>query len=332
MSALYRQWLILKILPTRTKISTNGIRDRLANSYGVSTTLRTVQRDLNALVDDYKFPLICDGEKEAGWSWSKDAPAFGIANMDPVTALTFKLAEKHLTRMMPQGVISALRPYLKAADDRLKATAESSLSRWPEKVRVVSRNLATIPPIVDEEVSEVVFSAVLDELKFHAEYRTVSGRKKTYEVNPLGMAFVDGMTYLVATLNDHQEPLLLLLHRFLYVEKLLKPVVVPDGFDLASYIARELTFPVGGNIKLVLIFYNKSDIQRLEESPLSADQNITYLENGLFELTATVEETRQLHWWLRGFGLRVEVIAPESLRKEFTGMALELAKRYNISP
>ena len=64
--------------------------------------------------------------------------------MDPVTALTFKLAEKHLERMFPRGTMAVLDPYFKAANERIKLTSESTLSRWPDKVKVVSRNLPRI--------------------------------------------------------------------------------------------------------------------------------------------------------------------------------------------
>jgi predicted DNA-binding transcriptional regulator YafY len=327
-SQLYRQWLILKDMPRRNKITTNIILDRLVNSYGISTTLRTVQRDLKALVDDCRFPLYCDGEKEAGWRWSDNAAAFDVVNMDPVTALTFKLAEKHITRMLPLGVISALKPYIKAADDRLKLTPESSFSRWPGKVRVVSRNLAMIPPVVAEDISEDVYSAFLDEKRFKVEYRTIKGRKKTHEVNPLGIAFVDGLTYLVVSLNSHEDPVLLLLHRILSVVVLDKAATVPEGFDLDAYLAKELAYPVGGDICLKVLFGNQADIHRLEESPIATDQAVSVREDGKFELTVTVADSLQLHWWLRGFGTRVEVVEPEYLRKEFAEMVSELAERY----
>jgi predicted DNA-binding transcriptional regulator YafY len=327
MDTLYRHWLILRMIPRRTRIATTEILDRLKSGYGIETTLRTIQRDLITL-EASEFPLECDNNRPAGWNWRKDAPAFDIPNMDPVTALTFKLAEKHVARMMPHGVLSALKPYIKAADERLRLTTESTLSRWPDKIRVVSRNLAMIPPVVAEDVSDAVYSALLEERRFTADYRAVTGRKKTHEVNPLGMAFVDGLTYLIASLNEHQDPVLLPLHRIQKVEPLNKPVTVPVDFDLDAYIARALTFPVGGKIHLGVLFGNKADIQRLEEAPVSLDQNVVTLKDGTFELTATVEDTLQLHWWLRGYGARVEVIAPKSLRNEFAEMALELAERY----
>jgi predicted DNA-binding transcriptional regulator YafY len=248
--------------------------------------------------------------------------------MDPVTALTFKLAEKHLTRMMPHGASSALNPYIKAADARLKQTAESSLSRWPAKVRVVSRNLAMIPPVVPQAIADAVYSALLEERRFTALYRTVGGKLKTYEVNPLGMAFVDGVTYVIASLNKHENPAILLLHRIQSVTLLNTPVTIPADFDLDDYVARELAYPVGGSIRLVLLFGDEIDIQRLKETPISVDQKIAALDDGVFELTATVEDTLQLHWWLRGYGARVEVVEPKALRTEFAEMARELAEQY----
>lgn len=328
MDTLYRNWLILRMIPRIGRISTVEIRNRLKNQYGIETTLRTIQRDLIAL-EQSEFPLVCDGNRPAGWSWMKDAPGFDIPNMDPVTALTFTLTRQYLSRMLPKGVLSALDSYFSTAEERLKQTTESSLSRWPGKVRVMSRNLATIPPAVAPEISERIYTALLEERSFQAVYRTVSGRVSTYrEVHPLGMTFVDGLTYLIATINRHVDPVLLLLHRFQSVELLNKPVTVPEGFDFDAVAAELLTFQVGDTIRLKLRFSSKTDINRLEESPLAEDQKIRALQDGRYELLATVEDTLQLRWWLQGFGARVEVLAPKPLRQEFVELANEYVEIY----
>ncbi len=51
------------------------------------------------------------------------------------------------------------------------------------------------------------------------------------------------------------------------------------------------------------------------ETPLSADQTLTRLENGDFRQRSSVADTRQLRWWLFGFGPRVEVRQPPELRE-----------------
>lgn len=325
MSALYRQWLILKMFPPRGKVSTTTIRDRLISEYGIETSLRTIQRDLVSL-ESNEFPLDCDNNNPAGWSWRKDAPAFGISNMDPVTALTFKLAEKHLERMFPRGTMAVLDPYFKAANERIKLTSESTLSRWPNKVKVVSRNLPMIYPQIADDIMDSVYTAVLEEYRFKAQYRTANGRVKEYDVNPLGMAFVEGLTYVIATLNEHDDPVLLLLHRMLEVNPTDIPVTVPDGFDLDEY-TRELSFPIGDDIKLKVLFYDQADIDRLRETPISEDQKIIKKKEG-WQLQATIGNSYQLRWWLRGYCERVEVLAPKSLRQEFADAALATAKRY----
>jgi len=328
MDTVYRHWLILRMIPRKGKIATRTICDRLKTEYGIETTLRTIQRDLVTL-EASKFQIRCDNYRPAGWSWAKDAENFAIPNMDPVTALTFSLTKQFLARALPHGVLSALDGYFKQADERLQQTQESSLSRWPGKVRIISRNLTTLPPAVSPELSEAMYTALLEERRFAAKYRLLNGRISKYnEVNPLGMAFVDGLTYLIASINHHTDPVLLLLHRFQSIELLDKPVTAPEDFDLDEWVDELLTFPVGDTIRLKARFSHHDDIQRLRESPLAENQVIKELPDGRFELTASVEDTLQLRWWLNGFGARVEVLAPKALRQEYVELAAAYAQIY----
>ncbi len=326
MSALYRQWLILKMFPPKAIISTTTLRDRLATEFGIEVSLRTIQRDLLSL-EANEFPLDCDGNNPAGWRWRKDAPAFGISNMDPVTALTFTLAQKHLERMFPRGAMTVLEPYFNAANERMRQTADSSLSHWPDKVRVVSRNLPMLYPEIAENIRDTVYTAVLEERRFDATYRSLGGTVKEYDVNPLGMAFVEGLTYLIATLNKHEDPVLLLLHRMVEVKATDVPVTIPVGFDLDEYIDDEMKFPMGDDIKLKVLFYDSSDIERIRETPISEDQKIIEKKD-FWQLQSTVGNSYQLRWWLRGYGERVEVIGPKSLRQEFVEMAEKILNIY----
>jgi predicted DNA-binding transcriptional regulator YafY len=54
---------------------------------------------------------------------------------------------------------------------------------------------------------------------------------------------------------------------------------------------------------------------------LCADQKIGQEQNGFVRVSGTVADTQQLRWWLLGFGDKVEVLAPASLRAEFTQIA-----------
>ena len=64
----------------------------------------------------------------------------------------------------------------------------------------------------------------------------------------------------------------------------------------------------GANKRIKLNFrIDKEAGFHLLESPLSEDQQVREIE-GAYEITATVIESEQLEWWLRGFGERLEVV------------------------
>lgn len=67
----------------------------------------------------------------------------------------------------------------------------------------------------------------------------------------------------------------------------------------------------------------------LRETPLSLDHTIMDLNEERVIVQATVHDSSELRWWLLGFGVQVEVIAPIALRREMQGTALAMAELYN---
>jgi len=62
---------------------------------------------------------------------------------------------------------------------------------------------------------------------------------------------------------------------------------------------------------------------------LSDDQTITEQPDGRMLVTATVQDTSELRWWLLGFGDGVEVLKPLKLRKHFVEIAANMASTYS---
>ncbi|MBV5339778.1 MAG: WYL domain-containing protein [Deltaproteobacteria bacterium] len=327
MDTITRQWLILRMVPRRGRISTPEILTRLSSEYNIDTTLRTVQRDMQDL--SLTFPLVCDKNRPAGWSWSKDAIAFEIPSMDPLAALTFKLVQDTMTRMLPRAALASLDGYFCAAETQLKKLACSPLSHWPDKVRTVSRSLNFTAPSVNETVLDSLYDALQHEQCFELDYHARSGKDKKYVVNPLGLVFVDNLIYLVATLNDHDDPMQLLAHRMKSIRLLPdRPAVTPEGFTLQGYIdSGEFGYPLGGMIKLKALF-DKGAAPYLYETKISPNQKLTEQADGKLLLEVTVRDDVQLRWWLNGFGQRIEVVEPADLRDEFVQLAEEMAEKY----
>ena len=76
------------------------------------------------------------------------------------------------------------------------------------------------------------------------------------------------------------------------------------------------------------VLFEASSGFHLTETPISKNQQLIQLKSGKFLLKASLANTEQLRWWLLGFGNRVEVLKPKSLRNEFAEIAKGLSKIY----
>jgi predicted DNA-binding transcriptional regulator YafY len=86
--------------------------------------------------------------------------------------------------------------------------------------------------------------------------------------------------------------------------------IIPDDFNIDDYLATgALGFGSGDTIRLKALF-TKAVGDHLYESKLSEDQVISETADDRLLVEATVKNTQQLLWWLRGFGDAVEVLEP----------------------
>ena len=326
---LLRHWAMLRLLPRwPRRIGAPEIRQRL-EEMGFPTTVRTVQRDLDKLSSP--FQLFADDHRPRGWCWAKDAKVLDLPAMDPQTALTLHIMERHAKRLLPRGTLRFLQPYLTLAARTLDALNDPLISQWPEKIEVVDAGPMRIHPEVDGEVLETIYQALLVGRRFEGEYRSRDeSRYRDYEVNPLGLVFKDAQAYLVATLMSYKDLRQLALHRFRSARMLEEPTTVPTGFSLKSYV-REGAFgyPEGDPMQLRLAVH--PDTARLiEETPLSSDQKLTSRpDDGWGLVEATVVRSAELRWWIMSFGAAMEILAPEDFRSEIGNALKKAAKRYS---
>ncbi|MHB8424578.1 MAG: helix-turn-helix transcriptional regulator [Gammaproteobacteria bacterium] len=331
---LHRQWVMLNCIPAAPrKISTTDLQQTL-NAEGFSIDVRSLQRDLITLSG--RFPLVCDMRgKPYGWSWRKDARSLQIPGMSPQTALTLKLAHALLEPLLPHPAMKALSGQLETANKVLQDLSNSALREWPQKVRIIPAGLRRLAPRIDNESFYIAQEALLTGRYFKARYspRDDSGKKTDdYEINPLGIVVRAPVIYLVCTLFDYTDIRQLAIHRLSRGRLLDKRVKKPKDFNLDAYIeSQAFDMPSGKNIQLRALFDSGAAFH-LHETPLSTDQKIVERSDGRVLLTATVQNTAQLHWWLLGFGAQVEILGPTFLRKEFRQVSLDMQNIYRRRP
>jgi predicted DNA-binding transcriptional regulator YafY len=332
MSTSYRQWLTLRMIPRHPrKIDTATIEERL-KSQGFQVHRRTIQRDLESFSET--FPLMCDDrDKPYGWSWSPDAAAFDIPQMDPATALTFRMADRFLASVMPPATLDLLQPYIRHASRVLDNIDRKHLQAWPDKVRILSRSQPLDPPDIDPHVLAIVYESMLEGKRFSVVYRRRGELVPVeYTVNPLGIVMLDTVSYLVCTMRDYDQMKdirQLSLHRMLEARKMDEQGIIPEGFSLQEYIdSGAFTYLRGNSCIRLKALFEKDAAIHLWETPLGDDQVLTKIGNESVQVETTVPDTAQLRWWLLGFGGRVEVLEPVALRDEFRIQAKLMMKWY----
>lgn len=329
---LLRQWQTLRMIPrspaqiTATELCAN------LNHDGFVIGKRTVERDLQSL--SAIFPLLSDERsKPYGWSWRKDVATFDLPGLSNSEAITLLLAREHLRNLLPATAVAQLQPYFALAEQKLNALKQhSGMAGWQQKVRVIPATQPLLPPKIDEAVQATLHEALLHNKQCHINYlKREAVEPESYPVHTLGLVQRGQVLYLVCTIKTYAQIRLLALHRILDVTLLDAPTILPQDFNLDSYIASgALGWLPKNTIHLTAIF-SAEVAAHLYETPLSEDQAMLQLSDGRIQFTARVKETQQLRWWLQGFGDAVEVLHPVSLRTAIAENAQRVAEQYTKS-
>jgi hypothetical protein len=324
---LHRHWMMLQSLPRLPqKISTTRLRDRLIDE-GHDIDMRSVQRDLVKLSN--WFSIVSDGKKPAGWSWTKTAPVFDVPSMGAHVAITFRLVEEHLGQQLPPATLRVLAPHFKVARGVLRGLRKEGLPSWADKVRVVPRGQAQLPPAVDGKVLAAVYDGLLEERVLDVRYSARGGKVTEATVHPLGLVFRDSVPYLIGTFWDYDDVRQLALQRVQKAAVLDEKRRAPRGFSLDEYVnTGALSFLVGQRpLALVARFRNDAAMSVLE-TPLCEGQKVVDEGDGWVRVEASVADTLILRGWLMSFGAKVEVLKPKRLRDALKAEVKELAALY----
>ena len=325
----YKDFQLLKTIPSTGKISATEILKKLQGQ-GFQLDKRTIQRDLNSL--SVFFAIQTDGNKDvAGWSWKPEADKLELPSMSPDVALSLQILKTHLARFTPPNVFTQLQPYFKNANKLLDTLSDNHLSTWQDKIGTLSRVQPLITPNIDIEQMEKIYNAVLLETQINATYAPLGEDPKEYKINPFGIVVVDRALYLVCSLWQYDDIKQFALHRFIEVENTTNKIKKPADFKLQKYIDKgNFLFPENGNDKIeLLIKVSQYWADYLHENKLSNNQSIKKDADNSSNLSATVQNTQQLKWWLLSMGSDVEVIQPKALRETMIQNIQTLGEKYN---
>ena len=338
-STLLRQWEMMRMLTISRSSSKYGGRwDKASdiaiklNDAGYQVSVRTVQRDLKELSEIFPIELNDRNPKEFGWRWISGAN-LDIPGMSISEALAMRLVETHMKQMLPISMLDGLQGIFQLAQRKLNEVENQNgihTKEWLDKVKVVPPAQPLLLPIIEPDVQAELYRALLENKQVSASYRPISeSHAKTYVLHPLGLIMRGAITYLVASAWNYDEARLYALHRFNSVEKLDSAVKIPEGFSLDTAIAKGMAdFATRGEAIKLELRCTDDVAAYLSETPLSADQEKEQDGDGWVRITATVNDTWQLRWWLMGQGASLEVCAPIVIRNAIKDELREAASLY----
>lgn len=325
--AITRQWELLKHLPsTEPGTTAADLRLTLAG-LGYAVSKRTVERDLEGL--EALFPITHGDDEPYRWHWVKGG-AMGVLGLSTADALSLHLLERFLQPILPAAMTRQLEPAFALARDKLAAQqGRNTLGRWATKVAIVDPSLQVLPARIDGVAMQAVQEALLAEETVEVHYLS-PGRvaARAHTLHPLGLVQCGPITYLVATAGDYTDVRTWAMHRMRVATRLHAPARVPSDFQLSRFIdGGGLQFGVTGRIRLKARLSGHLAGQ-VAETRLADDQSLVPDGDDRFLLTATVQNSWRLQWWLLSKTGDIEVLLPKALRRQVGDLLTEAADLY----
>ena len=305
---------LLRRIPRQRKVTAKELHRQLKEA-GLNKGLRTVQRQLK-LLSEY-FDIECDDrEKPYGYRWKEQAEGFCVPRLSLQDSLLLTLAEQYLRTILPTRLMKSMEGFFTQARYELEYRGRQRPEQeWLSKVRIVDTTQPLLPPMIKPGVFEAVSNALYDNKWLKLKYENAEGWRGNYRVMPLGLAQQGPRLYLVCRFEGFGNDRSLALHRIISTQVSTIGFERPTEFDLKKYDDDgRFGFGEGERIKLTFKI-NKPNGFHLLESPLSPDQEVRELDDE-YEIIATVVDTEQLNWWLRGFGDAVRGVEKEILLHE----------------
>ncbi|MFD1385017.1 helix-turn-helix transcriptional regulator [Rhodanobacter aciditrophus] len=180
---LFRTLSMLQIIPKEPGYKATSTIHAALEEKGFQVSLRTVQRDLNAM--ESHLPLIClEGDGERRWSLSASFNDSKLG-LDTPTALTLVLAHEYLSDLLPQIAVDQISSQFKAAQQYLNALPSNHYSGWANRVKAIPNGKTLIPAQIKAGIWEAVSEAALEEYAIEVTYLSRKHNEpKSYTLHP----------------------------------------------------------------------------------------------------------------------------------------------------
>ena len=296
--------------------------DELAAELEVSR--RTIFRDLNML-EMAHIPYYYDSQ----------SPGYRISKHFFLPPINLTLTESLAILMMTGRLRSGGRLPLMAQAARAAMKVESAL---PTGIRehvggVLDRMHVSLGPVSGHEGLDDTFNELTGAIVERKVCRLVyisfhEAKQITTTIQPLRMAFIRRAWYLIAYSGRHKETRTFKLGRVRKLTVTDRTFIPPPEADEQNVFGEAWCMIPEGKLYDVHLRFEKMVAGNVAEVHWHASQRVQWNDDGSIDFRVRVDGLGEITWWILGYGDRVEVIAPTSLRRRIAAVAANVGEKH----
>jgi predicted DNA-binding transcriptional regulator YafY len=316
-----RQWLLLKVLEKPGGATIEELARSLPHEYACTT--RTIRRDLQAL--EVRFPLYTERvEAQNRWKLVEGfnrIPALQFSATELMAlAFTRDLAKPLEGTPIKESLDSALAKVTGALPQMAEDYIQS-LKGWfsagvgPHKEYLEHREKI-------DQLAQAITKKRTVEMRYYAATHDKTSRRK---VDPYHLWYAGGALYLIGYCHTRKDVRMFAIDRILSLTVTSFPCQMPLGFNIEEYVQKALTVMRGGSPIEVELHFDRQTTAWAKDRIWHPSQEAEIDKDGCLNLKLQVAETPELIGWILSFGSGVQVVKPESLRRQLKSTASEIA-------
>ena len=243
----------------------------------------------------------------------------------PSEALALVLAGTMASERMGMPPTEAMHTALAKIDTVLPEQVNAMIKKMRKRISI-GVNLVRE---CNSETLDLISKAISSHNPLEIGYYVITRNELTKRrVDPYGLTFRFGGWYLIGHCHLREDVRTFGVDRIRSLRLLNEHFKYPEGFDLEGYLERGWSLQADAEQETVVLHFDKGITPWISNCKFHPSQKITPRSDGSSIFEVTVAGVDEIKHWILGFGDKVEVMEPESLRNAIAAECWQMAKKY----
>lgn len=300
--------------------------DKLPNCSSIAkvfeVTPKTIQRDIEFMRDRMGYPIEWDGERR-GYFYTGPVEHMPMATITEGELVAMLVAQKAVEQFKGTPFEKPLANAFAKIADHLDGPVTVALGE--------ARTSITFKPIGvgkgDLELFRKLSEAVLHSIEIEFEYDKGDVKAlKQRHLQPWHLCCVDNQWYVIGHDMDRKEKRTFAVTRMSAVKLTKRTFVRPRDFSIKDHLGGAFGVFAGTGDHRIRLRFNGWAVKIVRERFWHESQRFTEGRDGTLDMELRLGSLEEVQRWVLSFGDRVEVLAPDVLRRAIVQIARRLVQ------